>query len=75
MDNFEKVLMGFGGRRDQFVETTVLIVGLREKFAGVADANRSSFKDHRPASTAVGVVELALTGQLMEIAAALRLDL
>ncbi len=75
LDNLEKVLTGLGGRRDQIVETTVLIVGLHENFAVVADAHRGFFRGHRPASTAVGVVELALPGQLVEIAATVRLDL
>lgn len=75
LDNFERVLIGLGGRRDQVVETTVLIVGLRENFSAVADAHRAYFGNHRPASTAVGVVELALPGQLVEIAAVVRLDI
>lgn len=64
-------------RRDaqQVVETTVMIVGLRENFGAVAAAHRSYFGDHRPASNALGVVELALPGQLLEVAAIVRLDL
>ena len=74
-DNLDKVLAGLGVTRNQVVETTVMIVGLRENFGAVAAAHRSYFGDHRPASNALGVVELALPGQLLEVAAIVRLDL
>ncbi|PRY07803.1 RidA family protein [Kineococcus rhizosphaerae] len=74
-ENFDKVLVGLGGRRDQVVETTVAIIGLRENFDAVGAAHLDYFGQHRPASTALGVVELAMPGQLVEVAAVVRLDI
>ncbi|PRY07347.1 RidA family protein [Kineococcus rhizosphaerae] len=74
-ENFDTVLLGLGGRRDQVVETTVAIIGLRENFDAVSAAHLNYFGHHRPASTALGVVELAMPGQLVEVAAVARLDI
>ena len=52
-----------------------MIIGLRENFGDVENGHREYFGDHRPVSTAFGVVELALPGQLVEISAIVRLDL
>lgn len=73
--NLDKVLEGIGATRNQVVETTVLVVGLRDKFNAVSEAHRGYFGSHRPASTLSGVVELALPGQLFEVAVKVRLDL
>lgn len=73
--NVDAVLAGLGATRNQIVETTVMIIGLRENFDAVSEAHATYFGDHRPASTTMGVVELAMPGQLLEIAAVVRLDL
>jgi enamine deaminase RidA (YjgF/YER057c/UK114 family) len=73
--NLDKVLDGIGATRNQVAETTVLVVGLRDKISTVFDAHREYFGSHRPASTMSGVVELALPGQLFEVAVKVRLDL
>ncbi|MEX3508160.1 hypothetical protein VVR84_01270 [Kocuria carniphila] len=57
------------------VETTILIVALRDNFDAVSEAHREYFGSHRPASTAQGAVDLAIPDQLVEIAATVRLDL
>jgi 2-iminobutanoate/2-iminopropanoate deaminase len=74
-ENLDKVLAHFGASRRQVVETTVLVVGLRERFEACAAAHARYFGDHHPTSTAWGVVELALPPQLLEIAAVARLDI
>lgn len=74
-DNLDRVLAHFGASRRQVVETTVLVVGLREHFNAAAAAHARYFGDHRPTSTASGVVELALPPQLVEIGAVVRLDI
>ncbi|RKF25524.1 RidA family protein [Micromonospora globbae] len=75
LDNLDRVLAHFGASRRQVVETTVLVVGLREHFDAVAAAHSRYFGDHRPTSTVSGVVELALPAQLVEIGAVVRLDI
>jgi 2-iminobutanoate/2-iminopropanoate deaminase len=72
--NLDKVLTHFGAKRRQVVETTVLIVGLREHFDAAAAAHAEFFADHHPTSTASGVVALAVPEQLVEIGALVRLD-
>lgn len=73
-DQLDKILNHFGATRNQIVEDTVMMVGLREHFAATAEAHKAYFGDHRPTSTSLGVVELAIPGQLVEIAAVVRLD-
>lgn len=73
--NLDLVLKRFGAVRHQIVETTTLIVGLRQHFETVARLHAGYFGDYRPTSTAMGVVDLALPDQLIEIAAVVRLDL
>jgi enamine deaminase RidA (YjgF/YER057c/UK114 family) len=75
LENLDKVLAHFAASRRQVVETTVLVVGLREHFDAVAAAHARYFGDHRPTSTGWGVVALALPAQLLEIAAVARLDI
>lgn len=74
LDNLDKVLAHFGATRRQVVETTVLVVGLRDYFEAAAAAHARYFGDHRPTSTISGVVALALPPQLVEIGAVVRLD-
>ncbi len=74
-ENIEKLLAKFGATRRQIVDDQVIVVNLRQHFNDVITGHKAYFGDHRPASTTVGVVELALPGQLIEIAVTVRLDL
>ncbi len=74
LDNLDRVLEHFGARRDQIVETTVLVRGLREHFDTAARLHSAYCGDHRPTSTIMGVSDLALPDQLVEIGAVVRLD-
>ena len=73
--HLDKALEHFGASRRQVVESTVILVDLRENFGAAAAAHRAYFEGRRPTSTTFGVVELALPGQLVEIGAVVRLDL
>ncbi|MFD8071080.1 RidA family protein [Streptomyces sp. NPDC059718] len=75
LDNLDRVLEHFGAGRDQIVETTVLVRGLRDHFDTVARLHAAYCGDHRPTSTVMGVSDLALPDQLVEIGAVVRLDL
>ncbi|OPC83469.1 hypothetical protein B4N89_23275 [Embleya scabrispora] len=66
--NLDKVLAYFGITRNQVVSQTVYVVDLRRHAAALAEGNVAYFGDHRPASTVVGVTELTLPGQVVEIA-------
>lgn len=72
--NLDRVLDHFGASRDQVVNTAVVLVNLRDNFDQAAAAHRAYFGEHRPASTALGVADLALPGQLVEVRAVVRLD-
>ncbi|WSD62337.1 RidA family protein [Actinacidiphila glaucinigra] len=74
LDNLDRVLEHFGARRDQIVETTVLVRGLRDHFDTAARLHAAYCGDHRPTSTVMGVSDLALPDQLVEIGAVVRLD-
>ncbi|MGY1607527.1 MULTISPECIES: RidA family protein [unclassified Geodermatophilus] len=67
--NLDAVLSRFGAQRTDIVEMNVFLVGLRANFAPAMAVCKRYFGDHRPASNAFGVVELALPEQLIEIAA------
>ncbi|MEU6394764.1 Rid family hydrolase [Streptomyces sp. NPDC046939] len=73
-ENLDLVLRQVGAERRQIVETTVLVRNLRENFDAVARLHAEYFGEHRPASTVMGVVDLALPDQLVEIGALVRLD-
>ncbi|MFE0633010.1 RidA family protein [Streptomyces sp. NPDC058864] len=75
LDNLDRVLEHFGARRDQIVETTVLVRGLRDHFDTAARLHAAYCGDHRPTSTVMGVSDLALPDQLVEIGAVVRLDI
>lgn len=75
LDNLDRVLAHFGAGRDQIVETTVLVRGLRDHFDTVARLHAAYCGDHRPTSTVMGVSDLALPDQLVEIGAVVRLDI
>lgn len=67
--NLDKVLEAYGARREQVVQTTVYVKDLRWHFGDIARLHAEYFGNHRPTSTVLGVVELALPEQLVEIAA------
>ncbi|MER7742526.1 RidA family protein [Streptomyces sp. NPDC096538] len=72
--NLDLVLKHFGAKRSQIVETTVLVRNLRENFDATARLHSEYFGTHRPSSTVMGVSDLALPDQLVEIGAIVRLD-
>ncbi|MFE7404466.1 RidA family protein [Streptomyces sp. NPDC057557] len=74
LDNLDLVLKQFGAERNQIVETTVLVRNLRENFDTTARLHAEYFGDHRPTSTVMGISDLALPDQLVEIGALVRLD-
>jgi enamine deaminase RidA (YjgF/YER057c/UK114 family) len=67
--NLDRVLQAYGARREHVVQTTVYLKELRRHFDAMASLNSEYFGTHRPTSTLVGVAELALPPQLVEIAA------
>ncbi|MET8539866.1 Rid family hydrolase [Kitasatospora sp. NPDC004799] len=75
LENLDLVLDQFGAERGQVVETTVLVRNLRENFESTARLHAEYFGKHRPASTVMGISDLALPDQLVEIAALVRLDI
>ena len=72
--NIDRVLEAHGARRDQIVETMVYVKDLRQHFEDIARLHREYFGDHRPTSTLLGVVDLALPSQLVEISAVALLE-
>ncbi|PIM69480.1 hypothetical protein CTU88_26120 [Streptomyces sp. JV178] len=74
LENLDLVLKQFGAERGQIVETTVLVRNLRENFDTTARLHAEYFGGHRPTSTVMGVADLALPDQLVEIGALVRLD-
>ncbi|MET9993501.1 RidA family protein [Streptomyces mutabilis] len=65
--NMDKVLDHYGSTRNQVVSQTLYVVNLRQNAAAAAEGNLGYFGDHRPASTVLGVPELTLPGQVIEI--------
>ncbi|MEV6654047.1 Rid family hydrolase [Streptomyces sp. NPDC051219] len=72
--NLDLVLKHFGAERSQIVESAVLVRNLRENFDTTARLHAEYFGEHRPISTVMGVSDLALPDQLVEIGALVRLD-
>ena len=66
--NMDRVLAHYGATRRQIVSQTLCVVDLGRHAAATAEANLAYFDGHRPASTVLGVTELTLPGQLLEIA-------
>ncbi|NEB16429.1 RidA family protein [Streptomyces coelicoflavus] len=66
--NMDRVLDHYGATRNQIVSQTLYVVDLRHHAAAAARANLAYFGEHRPASTVLGVTELTLPGQVVEIA-------
>ena len=67
--NLDRVLKAYGARREQVVQTTVYVKELRRHFDAIARLHAEYFGAHRPTSTVLGVADLALPAQLVEIAA------
>ena len=67
--NLDRVLAFYGVGREQVVQTTVYVKELRRHFEAIARLHAEYFGKHRPTSTVLGVVDLALPQQLVEIAA------
>ena len=65
--NMDKVLDHYGATRNQIVSQTLYVVDLRRNAAATAEGNLAYFGGHRPAGTVVGVTELTLPGQVVEI--------
>lgn len=72
--NIDRILEAHGAHRDQIAETTVYVKDLREHFEDIARLHREYFGEHRPTSTVLGVVDLALPPQLVEISAVALLE-
>ncbi|MGY1528081.1 RidA family protein [Streptomyces sp. MN3] len=66
--NMDRVLAHYEATRSQIVTQTLYVVDLARHAAATAEANLAYFGGHRPASTVLGVTELTLPGQLVEIA-------
>jgi enamine deaminase RidA (YjgF/YER057c/UK114 family) len=64
----DRVLDHYGATRNQIVSQTVYMVGVQRNAAAVSEGNLKYFGDHRPAATVLGVTELAVPGQVVEIA-------
>ncbi|MEU1266224.1 RidA family protein [Streptomyces cellulosae] len=64
----DRVLAHYGATRRQIVSQTLYVVDLGRHAAATAEANLAYFDGHRPASTVLGVTELTLPGQRLEIA-------
>ncbi|MEU3739853.1 RidA family protein [Streptomyces sp. NPDC032198] len=65
--NMDRVLDHYDATRNQIVSQTLYVVNLRQHAAATAEGNLGYFGDHRPASTVLGVTELTLPGQVIEI--------
>ncbi|MFJ6432000.1 RidA family protein [Streptomyces sp. NPDC091416] len=65
--NMDRILDHYGATRKQIVSQTLYLVNLRQNAAATMEANLRYFGDHRPASTVLGIIELALPGQVVEI--------
>ncbi|MFD7656050.1 RidA family protein [Actinosynnema sp. NPDC059797] len=65
--NADRVLDHYGATRNQVVSQTLYVVDLRQNAAALAEGNLGYFGDHRPASTVLGVTELTVPGQVVEI--------
>jgi 2-iminobutanoate/2-iminopropanoate deaminase len=67
--NLDRVLEAHGAQREHVVQTTVYVKQLGQHFAAIARLHAEYFGAHRPTSTVLGVADLALPPQLVEIAA------
>ena len=67
--NLDRVLEVHGAQRAHVVQTTVYVKELGRHFDAIARLHAEYFGAHRPTSTVLGVADLALPPQLVEIAA------
>jgi 2-iminobutanoate/2-iminopropanoate deaminase len=67
--NLDQVLASYGVKKEQIIQTMVYVKDLRRYFNDIARLHAEYFGEHRPTSTLIGVVDLALPPQLVEIAA------
>ncbi|MEV4286121.1 RidA family protein [Nonomuraea bangladeshensis] len=65
--NMDRVLDHYGATRNQIVSQTLYVVNLRQNATATAEGNLAYFGNHRPASTVVGITDLTLPGQVIEI--------
>ncbi|MFI6894611.1 RidA family protein [Streptomyces sp. NPDC050256] len=65
--NMDKILGHYGATRNQIVSQTLYLVNLHQNAAATMAGNLRYFGDHRPASTVLGVAELTMPGQVVEI--------
>ncbi|MFI7366428.1 RidA family protein [Streptomyces sp. NPDC050149] len=65
--NMDKILGHYGATRNQIVSQTLYLVNLHRNAAATMAGNLRYFGDHRPASTVLGVAELTMPGQVVEI--------
>ncbi|MBO8186497.1 RidA family protein [Streptomyces spirodelae] len=65
--NMDRVLNHYGATRNQIVSQTLYLVNLQQHAAPTMEGNLKYFGGHRPASTVVGITELTMPGQLIEI--------
>ena len=72
--NIDKILDSYGASKSQIVVTTVYVKNLRAHVEEINRLHKEYFADHRPTSTLLGVVDLALPQQLVEISAVAILD-
>jgi 2-iminobutanoate/2-iminopropanoate deaminase len=68
-DNLDSILQAYGASRRQIVSTTIYVRDLREHLEEISRIHREYFDDHRPTSTLLGVADLAVPEQLVEISA------
>ena len=68
------ILSHYNARKEQIVQTMVYVKNLREYFDDIVRLHGEYFGEHRPTSTLLGVAELALPPQLVEIGAIAVLD-
>ena len=67
--NLDKILSHYNARKEHIVQTMVYVKNLREYFDDIVRLHGEYFGEHRPTSTLLGVAELALPPQLVEIGA------
>lgn len=67
--NIDKILRHYNTDRGRIVQTMVYVKDLRRHFDAIHRLHADYFGKHRPTSTLLGVVELALPQQLVEISA------
>src|ERR671938_944438 len=61
--NLDQVLASYGAQKEQIIQTTVYVKDLRRYFNDIARLHAEYFGEHRPTSTVLGVVDLALPPQ------------